>query len=331
MILLPVALAALLATQAPAEDRLAQARTAFSHDLAEAMRKDPSPRLRALGAQLWEWDSDGLGGPERRGKLLRTAAEAAPGDALVQAIWANTNDSESGCNPRSPCPERSFAQARVEPDNGIAWVPAFNQLGADADEAKVEALLERMAAASRMDDHFAEGVRAHFDFFAAHPEPPELQVDEDGRPSALRDHPREGAIAMSFATAAFAFPDWQGLVNACKRSGHSQAPTRRFELCGEIGRKMMAGGTTFLTEAMGSALLRVTGQFNDDDRKLRRRLDWRMQANADLAKFLASPEELGQYYADLQSTGNESRTIELFMQRHGVAIDPPADYKSPEH
>jgi hypothetical protein len=343
MSLLQIALATMLAAQDPtatdaaeaaeieagAELEISAERRAYARSLGESLLASASPRERALGIVALDWDSVHRSTLARRARMLRAAAEAAPSDALVQGIWANIDSSESGCGARSPCLERQFAQARLEPENGLAWLPGFAGMDAEASDAEVESLLEKVASAERIDDHFIDGIRAWTEILASRPLPREVGFEEYGKPAVWVGHPREAEMAMAFSYAVTAFPNWLPIVKTCRRSEHAHASARRFELCAEIGRKFMQRGATLLTELIGFALVRAAGLVTPTDEATIRKVHWRQHAHSELSDTSESPEEFHRYFGDLLATGNESRAIELMMQRHGVALEPPSGWQSP--
>jgi hypothetical protein len=299
---------------------------AWSKSLAASLRASASPRERALGTRTGEFEPGWEARSDARGRQLREAAEAAPTDALVQSMWAVASDGEAGCDARSPCPERRFAQARAEPGNALAWIHAFPDADANASEAELQDLLEKMAAAERADDYFAESVHAWHDIYSARPLSPGLLR----APPPYRGQPRFAVqVAAIASAAAMVGGAWRPLLKACRRREQPQAPARRFELCAQVGRGIMRNGTSLMTESLGYALVRNSALVTAEDRLMKRRAQWRQQALIDLAMRMESPQESDAYFKDLLSTGIESRAVELIMQRHGIPIEPPVDWQAP--
>src|SRR6185436_18202908 len=114
----------------------------------------------------------------------------------VQMLWANSNEQWSGCNSRSPCTDRSFAQAKLEPGNGMAWLPVLGELERVKDAAGFDEVLEKIAAADRFDDHYVDFVEAYIEVFSR---------------SAPRDHALVSAVAVAAAMDA----NWIALVRTC--------------------------------------------------------------------------------------------------------------------
>jgi hypothetical protein len=336
MIVLHLVIAAVLAAQTPpvdvpaepveteAELQAAARGRAYSVALGKVLSTSASPRERALGTRFY-LDSPTDANTAAGARALREAAAAAPSDVLVQAMWATASEAESGCDAASPCPERLLAQARAEPGNGLAWLPAFGGLDSKASEAEIESLLAKLAFADHYNDHFADYVGAWARAIASGPTLPRFEP-----PSLFADHPSQAMKVSAIAyAAAMVMPGMQTLLKLCRRSEQGQAPARRFELCAEAGRGMMRSGTSYISQSMGFALVRVSGLATADDKQLKRRLSWRMQGPENVSQFLDQPREFDLYFEDLLSTGSESRAVELLMQRHGIALEPPPDWKSP--
>lgn len=299
---------------------------AWSKSFAASLRASTSPRERALGTRAGELEPGSDAKSAERGRQLREAAEAAPTDALVQSMWAIASGLEAGCDARSPCPERRFAQARVEPGNALAWIAAFPGVEEKASEQDIQGVLEKMAAAERADDRFAEITRAWYDIYSARPLPPGLLRE----PSQYQGQPRAALQVSAIArAAAMVGPAWQPVMKACRHKEQAQAPARRFELCAQAGRVIMRNGTSLITESLGYALVRNSGLVTADDRLARRRSQWRQQSMIELGQTFDRAPELDLYFQDLLSTGVESRAMELAMQRHGVSIEPPAAWQAP--
>jgi hypothetical protein len=122
----------------------------------------------------------------------------------------------------------------------------------------------------------------------------------------------------------------QSLVHACDRGRHPQASASRFEDCVRVGRLMSTSGTSMISVAIGHALARRSGMQTPADREAERKFRWMQVAYVDRAgQFESSEVEMRQYFADLVATGSETRAQELMLARHGVPLQPPADWKDP--
>jgi len=288
--------------------------SAYAAALVPAMNSSTSPRERALATTISFWNADDGSTPRDRGRALRAAAAAAPGDVLVQAIWARAEVPESGCDLHSPCPDRRVAQARLEPDNAVAWVAVFDDLDPVHDEAEVQANLEKIASSSTAEDHYIELIESWLQAMHLLSKP-------------IADSQSDSDAATSFSAGSF--PHFGQLFKACKRVSLPTAPARRFELCAQAGRGLRDRSQTLLTRVVGAALINSSGESTEQDLAARRRLRWYQEATGLLAK--ESKDHGDQLVADILSTHSEIRAIELLMARHATPLEPPADWQPTEY
>jgi hypothetical protein len=85
-----------------------------------------------------------------RAELLRNAAAGAPSDKLVQWLALNhMPHAGGGCSSSSAPVERVEAVQNLEPDNGLAWLPALDAAVAAKDDFAIDQTIARMAATKR--------------------------------------------------------------------------------------------------------------------------------------------------------------------------------------
>jgi hypothetical protein len=265
--------------------------------------------------------------PVAGGKLLRDAARAAPADALVQMLWSTVGNEWSGCDAASPCPEQVMAWARAEPDNGFAWLPAFDAAGKDREAAAIDADIARIAKATRYDDHFIDFWLSYRRAIAARPMPALVaeSLDNEVRPMRAASA-KEDAVSVAAMAAAAALPlPMSALMRACNKSLHPEASAARFEDCARIGRGILASESSVMSKMIACALVRVTGLETEADRQAHLALQWRQHAVTDA--LYARSDETAAYFNDLASTGSEIRAQELVMTRRGIPIEPPDSWK----
>lgn len=317
------------------EDSVANtARRAWMQQLAANLRTSSSSRERALSTLVWDVGSNRDAAEyTRRGKLLREAAAAAPGDRLVQSLWARADDDASGCGPAHPCLEREMAWAHLEPDNSASWLPVLEKADRDRDEKLRDAALAGISKADRHDGLFAESADAWLTVFERYPLPDQVRRLEEqemvsgvGAGPEPSTHAVEMALAVSFSGMPLVPPAW--VYQHCRvgRSELKQAVPP--QACAHLGQ-LMAVGPSLLDRAVGPAFLYGA----DDPRRieLRRQLDWiRWQATP--MPYGNSPADPSDdiYIADLRSTGSEMRALELLLQRRGLPLTPPAAWQRPE-
>ena len=306
MTLATFALVALLAANSPhggheASDAAVDAsEDSWVKALLAEMRTTGSPRERALFA--WT-GADEVAADE----ALRAAAQSAPADVLVQMFR-----SSNGGDPQ--------AWSRLEPSNGLAWIPLLEELPGDGEET--DAAIARIASATDYDDHFTEAWLAYDRAIRARAMPPAVAAkmgQGDGE---------NASEIMAMAYAAALPLKIAPILRACKRAQHPDAPAARFEDCARIGRGILNSESSVLSKRVGGSLVRASGLEGDADREARRALDWLLQASMELLDEKKHPGELKAYFADLASTSSETRAMELLRARHGVPIQPPADWAS---
>jgi len=321
-------LAALLATNnpaTPAEETISAeqaAGLAYFKSLHEHLAASSSPRERALSARpIASVD------PVAAGKLLRDASRAAPADGLVQMLWSTVGKEWSGCDAASPCPEQVLAWANAEPDNGFAWLPAFEAAGKDRDAPAIDADIARIANAGRYDDHFIDFWISYRRAIADRPMPALVAESLDKRDRPMRAvSAKDDAISVAAMAAAAALPlPISTLMRACNKSSHPEASAARFANCARIGRGILASESSVMSKMIACGLVRATGLETEADRQVDIALQWRQHAVIDA--LYAHSEETAAYFADLASTGSEVRAQELLMTRRGVPIDPPDAWK----
>jgi hypothetical protein len=304
MVLTTLLLLASLATapgddEGVAETAAERAGRAYTNGLLAAIRANGSPRERALFARLdLEASTDPM-------TALRTAAQAAPADALVQMTWSTLGGDAS-------------AWSRVEPENGLSWIPLVE--GLPRDGKQTDAAIARIAEAPGYDDHFAETWLAFRHAIAARPMPPDVAA-RSGHGEA------ENATDIMAMAYAAAFPvRFLSLSRACDHARLPKPSAPRLEACARIGRGIMSSDVSLMTKSLGSMLVRRSGLQDDADREARRSIDWLLQASGELLDEKTHPGELKAYFADLAATSSETRAMELLMARHGRPIEPPAGW-----
>lgn len=313
----------------PAQKAAQDAYQTCLRSLVQSLGASASARDRALGTQMYfiidYFDSHQPTLEDRaaHGAMLRSAAEAAPDDALVQWLWANANPDDSGCSASHPCPNRAEAIARLQPGNGSAWLPLFNASWKAKDIPAAESALRQMSLANRYEEQIGLELIAWMDVFRRHPMPISA-MDQNGPDALLDDQSRSFSFSMSLA-AAFAIPAYQPLVDACNHEKHPDASASRFHDCAQLGRVMLRHSTSLIGRMISLPLLRLSGQATAADIANARVFDWQY----DHTQALAANEnaDLKATIADWLATGDESVVLERQLQRAGIALTPPAAWQ----
>lgn len=299
----------------------------YQRGLEESLRASPSPRDWALSATVMHSDerSDGpLPSDASRGALLRKAAEAAPGDRLVQWLWAIAPAEISGCNAASPCVNRGNALAKLEPDNAAAWVPAVADAVRFHDAQRTDDALAHMAAAMRYDEAFRDAKSAWLDAFRRFPMPPELLRSPDGK-SGDATLAAESA-AMSQLTYALA--PYEDLVQACQRGGHPEVPPARLANCAGAGRLMLDQSTTITARMVGASLLEMSGALTAEDRARVRAAQWQIEQHVRLApKGEPDLARMREEMDRLVASDSEVAAMQEDLRSAHVPLTPPAGWQ----
>lgn len=305
------------------EDSAAQdAWQAYVRALLDDMRGSADVHAQALALAsdklLGSWL--GTGGPADATKdapapdALAALAAANPDDLLVQWVVATSDSDAAGA---------AIANVqRLDADNAAAW-----GLSLSAADADTPALLQRMAAAKRYDEHLADLLAPWLAAVRKHPIPAEnlhasllpsaaaenLSADTAGKATAL-------TFAMTSSTAASHF----GSVHAaCRKRGDADA--QRDDACVAIGRLMLNSSYTVISALIGSAVLREAGPLSPGDQQRARAIAWWQESQLGA---LADGAGLDAYFDDFASTGSEIEALRLAATRAGKA-EPPAEWKSP--
>jgi hypothetical protein len=302
---------------------------AYFEGLMGSMRRSQSARARAQAALTYAWGPLEHRDEQAHKELLRSAAQAAPADAMVQFAWATATPSAADCRDAAACREQRLAAARAEPDNGMAWLLA---LRTGQPEAEVDEILRRAADAERFDDHYVDAIEAWSKAYEAFPmsaglasktlaKSGELAWLRDGDPRALG---RMLAIGQSVTFTFFG----NGAYSFCNRKRQPDLSEARLQTCARLGRKIMQAGTTdMMVGTAGVAVVKSTGLATPGDLEAVRRYRWLTEQMGNSGGPTISAGEFNAYVDDLLSTRSEIRAQELFLTRLGVPVEPPAGWK----
>ena len=267
------------------------------------------------------------------GALLRKAAEAAPNDPLVQWAWARARPERSGCDDQRPCPDRSMALARLEPNNAAAWEPIVGAALRTSDIQKADRALANMATSMGYNDRIEGAALAFRDIYRRFPAP-------DAPLLAQREHP-----VLPFPTSAESLQDsfarsaaeeiTQGISDEsffpprdiCSRVRHPSAPATRFRDCARIGRLMIDHGNL-----NGRLYLRESGRDTDADRRAARVLDWQYWEDDDFSgahEPLPFARRIHDWFADLEETHDAAEAFRRSLSRRGIPLTPPVNWQPP--
>jgi len=295
---------------------------AYRHDLALKLQKSPSPRDWALASQLLETRPVTGVSLHERGLILQKAARAAPQDRLVQTLWASIPLQDQRCRAGQRCADQRAALARLEPDNGAAWVLAIGK----GDHPGTEAALMHVAGAQRYSEHLGQAIAAWREVFRRYPPPlPEVHPT-DGADASTASGDQLDLIFDEAATTAV--PATASLFEACRKTSHPNAGAKRFETCGKIARLMMGRSQTLIGRLSGVALLRASHAGSKADIDMVRAVTWQYEQYLKIEPDIDSIAVAKQNYLNLiQTTDSEIQAIQYELRIWGVPLTPPVGWK----
>jgi hypothetical protein len=299
----------------------------YQHGMEESLRASASPRDWALSAAVMHSDeqSDGPSPADAsRGALLRKAAEAAPTDRLVQWIWAIAPVELSGCTAATPCRNRGSALAKLEPENGAAWVPAIADAVRYHDAPRTDDALAHMAAATRYDEVFSESKSAWLNAFRRFPMPQDLLRLPDGKTADATLAAESGAMGQLF----YAIAPFDELVQACQRGRHPEVPAARFANCAKAGRLMLDHSTTNTGRMVGGIILEMSGGSTAEDLELIRAAKWQRDEQLRLERTgEGDMARMREQLDRLVASDSEVATMQEDLRRAHVSLTPPAGWQ----
>lgn len=317
---------------ASAPDRGADRRAAEAiwvrhrHETIDALNAGRSPRDWALAVML----DVGLetNGQQQNMRRIAHAAQAAPDDPAVQwaALQQLGNATEA---PFAAAAQRALQRLEVlEPDNAEVWLQALNIAARARDAGAVDAALERAAASSRADTHFAELMQALVAVARRYPLPRDYVKLAGG--TSLQ--PDMAALAYTYAmvtVSATALPAYQHLVRACEISRTTGQHAWRARDCAKVGRLLAQRGDTLIANEIGYTLLRVSHTYTGQDVADSRATDWLWRSKPAMAAVTAQADDAGQIIACMQdwiASGSEIASIRNALARDGIALTPPPEW-----
>lgn len=298
----------------------------WQRSTAQALSHSADPRDRALASDLLVFVSglDRHGLPSQNfGALLREAAKAAPSDALIQFMWAQSSPLTSGCDRAAPCPERAQAMARLQPDNAVAWVPVVAAAWKAGDAAAIDAALARMAQATGHESPLSASLPAWLDVIRRYPLP-RSSVTQEG---ASVQSPQAKAFQVAMAMSSAQIPAYDGLIRSCDRAAQPRASAARFADCARIGRNMLTHADELIDRNIGSALLRRSRQATAADVQTARDNQWQQDQWNRLVGAKHDAAIADRLVADWRQVGNEVGVMKLELTRAGIPLQSPANWQ----
>ncbi len=301
--------------EAPADESVAIAQQQeFNRRIIATLLSEDTPRSLILASMMQPFSDDRADTVA----LIERARMLAPADAFVQWFAAMREA------PAEVSSEAQQAMQRLEPDNGAVWILALQKAQRGDDAAAVTDALARLAAATRDDERLGELTAVWLDFFDRHPEL--LVAPEDAIRNGYDPSARALVQAISISVAV-AIPAYQNLSHACA-AGDPAFDARRQADCASTAARMAAQAPTLISRAIGLSILRrlEDARFASAERNWEY-LQWQSMRLQEPA--LADPVQSQQLIRDWRETRSEVGVIERALERAGLPVLPPADWKKP--
>lgn len=287
----------------------------------ESLSSSSNPRDWAVATMASTWPLDEVGNlaPGKHDDLIERAMRALPDDVPVQWIAMN----------HGPATHDAALQAlhALEPDNAAVWNEDLIAATKRNDHAGISTALTKMSGSRRFDVHYADLLKAATEAFLRNPVPQTHDVAANGgNPPSKDDLAYTNAMTI---TATSALPAFQHLVNACRIDPASGKNSEHAADCAAIGRLMAEHGDTLVANRIGTAVLRVSHTYTDDDLKVARNVDWVYQKTTDALTKQTDADTAKDFavrYRDWIETGNEVESMRRALVRQGTAPTPPEDW-----
>jgi hypothetical protein len=251
---------------------------------------------------------------EAKSDPLAELAAANADDLVLQWIAATSFDRMA-----TDATARAVANVqRLDADNAAAWAMSLPSAGAD-----VQPVLQRMAAASRYDEHVGEMLGLWFAAIQKRPIPAavmSLPIDEAISAEAAG---KSTALALAMMNSISASP-FGSLAKACRGSELDDA--QRKDTCIAIGRLLLNSSRSVVSAGIGESLLRNADALGADEQARARQLAWWHSVQSEA--FRSGDAAIEAYFADYLATGNEIEALRLNASRAGKG-EPPAGWLSP--
>jgi hypothetical protein len=323
-------------------------------ELAEVLARSPNPRHLMVAAKLRHGAvAEALARRVSPEAIARVAAQSTlpDADALVrEALRLGANDPLLWWIAATDCPatpatcDAPAAIARLRelaPSNGAVWllVPrgttpyAGTEATGDADG---DAVLDRIATASRHDYYIGERTRAYLDAFDQLPLQAEAIVDPAEFSEPVSPEVVRGLLAFGLALAD-ALPGPQAFTSLCGEDTLARLGEPRAARCREAMRTMLRTADSPMPYRIaGNALLRLLppGAERDTVQRDQQRMLWQitalgvLQSAGEDKDWRVDPDAIEEALALWRAPGaTELGVMRQQLEAAGIALDPPPDWR----
>lgn len=244
--------------------------------------------------------------------LLDRAVASAPQATDIGLLDITACAAQPGCDAL----KREARMRHIAPHNGMFWIVALHDASTRADQARIDAVLARMAQSTSFDMHFTSMGRRLLAGLKRMPPAPDMR----GTP-----HDVARLVQAGNLVTAFAMPPMQDLVEACKPVAPTSAVRRK--ACRAIATSLRHGDS-LVTNMIGLRLQEWTAA-NDADRNdaiaQRRLLQWKMHQLRAVNMHSAMPP--ARQARLMLAHENEAEGFDAVLHAAGYPLDPPANWQ----
>jgi hypothetical protein len=278
-------------------------------------RGTPTDRLLAVMSRSFFVDGSPVSGEPSSAdlELLDSAIRDAPSDPML--IWFVASIAPGRDAPPSLVPRLEALEA----DNGAIGMLMLAEAMQSDDPLLVTEAIERIGKGRRFDEHIGDLMIAWLDAVHRYPLTENLQARAGSDLSSI-------ALGQALAwSGAFGFPAYQDLTTSCSSAASAAAGAARDRACLGAAEAMIRGSGSFISRAIGNALLRRFDQARYESN--RRMFEYQTEQFAKI--WPGSPTAAQQSLLieqDWRATRSELRVMERALQRAGISPSPPDDW-----
>ncbi|HEY0232843.1 MAG TPA: hypothetical protein VGC55_16475 [Dokdonella sp.] len=248
-------------------------------------------------------------------------AAAHPDDLLVQWVAAHASGADVGAE------AKAAAIADTERlDSGNAAALGLSLAASAGDAAQTDAILQRMAASGRYDEHTGEIFGVWLDAVRRTPPPAELvgTLREMGAAGTATDNDSaaQGIAMMMAYSSSIGSQTTQDSLCASKDTAEA---ARRKDNCIALARLQLHSGTSLVATMLGESRLHALDAMDARDAGRARQLAWWRESL--MPTFSSGGAALDRYFDDIRRVG-DVEALRLAAARLGTE-EPAADWKSP--
>ena len=227
---------------------------------------------------------------------------------------------------REPVPGPGGALAKLEPDNGAAWIPAVGYGYYDHDQVRTDEALAHMASAKAYDDKSRDLVEAWDEIVRRYP-PPKLPSTIPGVEQSKPGTSDPGFVKF-LASQHGLFDNFSPfyMEQSCTREALCRADPRRGTYCAKAARLLLDQGPSIIVKSRGMDMLESSAFVTAEDRARIRALRWQMEQFGQVVRD--DPATALRLWGNGRSGGEWAGVLE-HLARTRVPLTPAAGWNPP--